>query len=268
MVHGDDYCTTGEEEDLNWFEVGLSKEYTIKTQRIRPGGQTEGLILNRVLRVTSEGWELEADLRHSELIVEQLELENVGGLTVPGGTTKAEEEEDDDNDSELLSGTEATRFRAIGARCNYLAMDRPDIQYSVKEVCRLMSKPTKKSWERLLRVGRFLKSHARLVWKYVWQNEQGILDMHSDSNWAGCRPTRKSTSGGTGSLGTHYIKSWAKTQSTVAKSSGEQNCMQLLGRRRKGWDSARYCNNLVLMILKCGCMWTLAPLSEWSNVGV
>ena len=85
----------------------------------------------------------------------------------------------------------------------------------------MMSKPTRKSWDRLLRIGRFLKSHPRLVWKFDYPEEQYILDIHSDSNWAGCHTSRKSTFGGTASLGIHVIKTWAKSQATVAKSSGE-----------------------------------------------
>ena len=35
-----------------------------------------------------------------------------------------------------LNPREATRFRALSARCTYLAQDRPDIAYSAKELCR------------------------------------------------------------------------------------------------------------------------------------
>ena len=44
---------------------------------LRAGARlAEGQVLNRVVRWTPEGYELEADLRHAELIIEQLELEN------------------------------------------------------------------------------------------------------------------------------------------------------------------------------------------------
>ena len=43
----------------------------------------------------------------------------------------------------------------------------------------------------------------------------------SDANWALDKVTRKSTSGGIIMRGSHYIKSWAKTQSLVALSSAE-----------------------------------------------
>ena len=52
----------------------------------------------------------------------------------------------DDNDDENvevdIEGADATRFRGVAARCNYLSFDRPDIQYATKEVCREMAKPT------------------------------------------------------------------------------------------------------------------------------
>ena len=35
-------------------------------------------------------------------------------------------------DKETLRGTEGAKFRAIAARANYLALDRPDIHYAVK----------------------------------------------------------------------------------------------------------------------------------------
>ena len=80
---------------------------------------------------------MEADLRHAELIVEQLGLEDSKPVTTAGVDMEiecaawAEEPE-----GEELPAAEATRYRAIGARCNYLPPDRPDIQYAVKEVCR------------------------------------------------------------------------------------------------------------------------------------
>ncbi len=45
--------------------------------------------------------------------------------------------------------------------------------------------------------------------------------MYTDTDWAGCPRTRKSTSGGCIMLGSHALKSWSSTQSNVALSSGE-----------------------------------------------
>ena len=41
-------------------------------------------MLNRVVRWTPEGYELEADLRHAELVIEHLELESSKKVITPG----------------------------------------------------------------------------------------------------------------------------------------------------------------------------------------
>ena len=83
LVHGDDYCSAGALADLDWMQAVLAKTYEIKTQRIVHGKDadgtdksTEGQVLNHVVRRTNQGFELEADLRHTELTVEQLGLQD------------------------------------------------------------------------------------------------------------------------------------------------------------------------------------------------
>ena len=44
----------------------------------------EGQVMNRVLIYTDSGWELEADLRHAELIVEQLGLTDGKSVNTAG----------------------------------------------------------------------------------------------------------------------------------------------------------------------------------------
>ena len=113
-----------------------------------------------------EGWELEADLRHAELIIEQLGLTDANIVSSLGTATLTPLTADDDeidDEAKLLSSSDATAYRAIAARCNYLQPDRPDIQFGVKEGCRMMSKPTRKAWEMLKRIGRYLKGRPRPV---------------------------------------------------------------------------------------------------------
>ena len=83
-----------------------------------------------------------------------------------------------------------------------------------------MSKPTELSLASLKRLGRYLLGRRRVVYSYPWQSALRI-DTYSDTDWAGCIKTRKSTSGGRVMLGTHIIKSWSSTQTLVSLSSGE-----------------------------------------------
>ena len=220
IVHGDDYVSSGFDSDLIWLEGELAKAYEIKTQRLglTEGWERQGKVLNRIVSCTDSGWTVEAVPRHAELIVEQLGVESARTVVSPGvdGT-----EEDDLDDDEDILGLDLTRFRGVAARCNYLSFDRPDLQFATKEICREMSKPTTGSLRRLRRIGCYLKGTKRLVWDFNMQDEVDTLDVYTDSDWAGCRRSRKSTSGGAIMCGSHCLKAWSKTQAIVAKSSGE-----------------------------------------------
>ena len=101
-------------------------------------------------------------------------------------------------------------------------MDRPDLQYATKEACREMSKPTLGGWARLKKIARYLVSVPRVVYEYSKTNaEIQYVDVYTDSDWAGCRRTRRSTSGGAAAIAGACVKSWSVTQATIALSSGE-----------------------------------------------
>ena len=66
-----------------------------------------------------------------------------------------------------------------------------------------------------------------MVWKYAWQTPEQLV-AYSDSNWAGCRRTARSTSGGVVMRGSHHIKSWSATQKRVTLSSAEAELAALV----------------------------------------
>ena len=115
----------------------------------------------------------------------------------------------------------ASRFRSIAARINYLVADRPDLMYSAKEACRQMANPTEGGWKMLKCIGRYLVGRLRAILKYEWQGRQSECCGFSDSDWAGCRKTAKSTSGGVVVVGTHFLKGWSRTQQSITLSSAE-----------------------------------------------
>ena len=47
------------------------------------------------------------------------------------------------------------------------------------------------------------------------------MDVYADASYAGCKTSRKSTSSGCIKIGSHTLRTWCKTQSTVTLSSGE-----------------------------------------------
>jgi len=219
VVHGDDFTTSGTDRDLNWFEAMLSKEFEVKV-RGRLGSGPKDLqeirILNRIARRTSDGYEWESDPRHAELIVKQMGVQESNSVVTPG-VEIAEVEQD----KEELEGEEATSFRGLAARANFLSMDRADIQFATKEICRKMAKPRRCDWAKLKRLARYLVGKPRMVQSFPWQRLPDRIDCYVDTDYAGCLETRKSTSGGVILHGTHCLRTWSTTQSVVALSSGE-----------------------------------------------
>ena len=67
---------------------------------------------------------------------------------------------------EDLQGEAATMYRALSARLLYLSMDRPEVAFASKELCRHFAHPTKVGVEALKRAVRFLIGMPRLVWNF------------------------------------------------------------------------------------------------------
>ena len=100
--------------------------------------------------------------------------------------------------------------------------------YSVKEICRSMATPTVGALKKIKRLGRYLVGNGRLTTQYAWQGDETEVTGYSDSDWAGCRVTGKSTSGGAIMIGSHFIKGWSRTQNHVTLSSAEAELIALV----------------------------------------
>ena len=72
-------------------------------------------------------------------------------------TVNGEKSEDVQPGDEVeLEGKEATEFRAVAARVNYLSLDCPDLQFPIKQCSREIARPNKGSWRKLKRVARYM----------------------------------------------------------------------------------------------------------------
>ena len=220
MIHGDDFVSVGDRHHIKRLQELMASRFEIKTAIVGDATEEhkEGRVLSRIIRVTEEGWEYEPDQRHAEMIVEAMNLQNARGVSTPAEDEKAWEA---DANNEKLTTEKATAFRKIAARANYLAADRPDLMYSVKEICRHMANPTVRGWRQRTRLARYLINCPRTVLEYPWQARESEMEGFSDSDWAGCKRSGKSTSGGVIKIGEHFIKAWSKTQASVTLSSAE-----------------------------------------------
>ena len=63
-------------------------------------------------------------------------------------------------------------------------------------MCRKMSEPNEEDMTKLKRLGRYLVGSPRVIIRYKWQNNVRNITVWTDTDYAGCMRTRKSTSGG------------------------------------------------------------------------
>ena len=241
-VHGDDFVVVGMPIELARWRKSMEEKYELKVETLGPGKEDkkEVRVLNRILRWTKEGIEYEADPRHVEIMLKQLNIQDCKFVATPGTKEEGQIKEGDKNDnvvSDSLSSERTSAYRALVARANYLSPDRPDIAFSVKELARSMSSPCGSDWLKLKRLARYLKGKPRIVMKFRWQKPIDKLGIFTDADWAGDKQSRKSTTGGCIMAGKHLLKSWSKTQTLVALSSGKFELFATLKQHRKGWGS-------------------------------
>ena len=131
--------------------------------------------------------------------MKDLGLESCNPVVTPG-----ENDEPVTKDGEeKLSEDQASKYKSVVARANYLALDRPESQFATKECAKAMSNPTVADMRRLKRLGSYLNGHPRTTHEFPWQTWVSELTVHTDATWPSDKRTRKSTSGGCIQIGKH-----------------------------------------------------------------
>ena len=133
------------------------------------------------------------------------------GAAVPGAQKEAKG----------MSSSDATLYRRAAARINYIALDRPDLSFASRVASSSMSSPKEGDDQIIKRIIRYLKGKPRVAIKYQFQSESEGNTVFTDSDWAGDKTIRKSTSGGVVCRGKHTISWWCRFQSNIALSSCE-----------------------------------------------
>ena len=192
-VHVDDFLCAGSPEDLRWLRGQLNEHFenTATILGEDTGEEKSTKYLNRILKWTEDGITYEHDPKHIVNILKELGMEDCKGVGTPGV-----KEAEQNNDDEKLGTREASTMRRVIAIMNYISQDRMDIGYAVKEVARMMANPTQRTSRTVKRLARYLAEHPRCATLYRWQCEPENFTTYSDSDWAGCVWTRRSTTGG------------------------------------------------------------------------
>ena len=244
VVHGDDFTFEGPPECLLEVAEALKKVWLVKVRAMlgpEANDDKEVSILNRVVRWCEDCLLYEADPRHVEKLLKEAGLEDCKSLNTPGAKDPSDTTAWFDKQPGVVAGPEyeergsvtlapspfldkagMREYRSAVARCNYLAADRYEIAFATKELCKAMANPTEADVRAVRRLCRFLKGLPRVVQRIAFSDcPPSILRVYVDSDWAGCRRSRKSTSGGVIYFGDAAVRGWASNQGVIALSSGE-----------------------------------------------
>ena len=111
-----------------------------------------------------------------------------------------------------------TYFRSLAGKLQYLTLMRPDIQFAVNYICQKMHSPSVTDFNHLKRILRYIRGTSTMGISF--NNDSAcVLRAYSDSDWAGCKVTRRSTGGFCTYLGQNLISWSSRKHPTVSKSS-------------------------------------------------
>ncbi|KAI3668197.1 hypothetical protein L6452_43274 [Arctium lappa] len=135
-----------------------------------------------------------------------------------------------------------TAYRGMIGSLLYLTASRPDIMYSTCLYARYQSEPKESHLIAVKRIFRYLKGTPNLG---LWYPKDSGFDLtgYSDSDFAGCKLDRKSTTGGCQLLGGKLVSWTSKKQNSVSTSTNEAEyvaagscCSQILWMRNQLLD--------------------------------
>ena len=147
MVHGDDFLVLANDTGLRFMDEVLRSKCKVRWEATLgqdPKDDKQMFFLNRLVQLVKREdgefqMEVEADARHSELIVRQLNLLGSKGSEIP--EVRINDNEFEHLQKQSLSPEEVKLFRSLTMRTAYLSQDRPDLANTAKNLARGMSQP-------------------------------------------------------------------------------------------------------------------------------
>ena len=214
-VHMDDGHGCGKEADIAEFLETLGGNVLVKTAGPFAAGSSYSF-LGRERAVLEDAVVIRPARKHTDGILKELGLESAKGVQTPAVAETTPEPED----VAPLGAEDHARYRRCVGLALYLAPDRPDVVYVVKELSRHVSAPLVVHMAMLRRLARYL---AATVDYGTVLRRSGVreLSVTTDANWAGCKRTRKSTTCYCVHVGGSVVAFGSRTQTTLAMSSGE-----------------------------------------------
>ena len=194
LHHVDDLRVGAADVDLQFLlsKQGLGEFLDMKVGKVEAPG-TKVNVLGRTKVRTQDAFFTLPEDKHRDNILTLLDLWHAKPSKFAGKKIPRTE----DNTKPVDEHRAVLYPKCVGSAI-YLSIDRRDIRFEVKELARHMRDPREVDWDNPLTLGRYLLHKpvlARVVTLNPESKASGILtvDGFTDSDWAGCLDTRRSS---------------------------------------------------------------------------
>ena len=147
-------------------------------------------------------------------------MQKCNGSTTPGTTALKSP-----GGASLLQPGDVTHYRSVVGKLMWLIPLRPDLNFATKELSRALQGPTEEDYAKMKHLVKYLSATRNYEFtispSQTSSTDRATITSYVDSDWAGCKATRKSTSGGVLHINGVCVHHYSRTQTTVALSSGE-----------------------------------------------
>eukprot|EP00435_Cladocopium_sp_Y103_P044674 s1582_g12.t1 len=227
LIHVDDILFVGNKSEWETFLKGMSLKFAVSHSEL-DGPGTSITFLRRTI-TEMDGWLMLTPGTSVSKVVSAFETAfgPARAQKIPcDGSIQLED------NSEKLKPNDASQFRSIIGLCLYVARERPDLMYTIKELACAMAAPTLTSLQRLRKLVGFMKTLGDVAVKlktpvaaegktccdgnYFW-----VLESYTDADWSSNKSHRRSTSCGMHYLNGAFVYGSSRSQKTVSLSSCE-----------------------------------------------
>jgi hypothetical protein len=227
-IHVDDILIAGGEKALKATKTLLNKEYTMKDLGVL------SWYLGIKVDFSADGKSVALSQRAFSMdILRQYRMENANHKRVPAHPSPRPLSVPQKR--KLKPWMQAYKYRAIVGSLQYLTLStRPDLAFAVGFAARKTANPQIEDWHALQHLLGYLA--GTVDYGLVYHKDEAEIVGYCDSDWAGDKTDRKSTSGYAFIYGGAAISWKCKKQSVVARSTAEAEIVALdLAAREALW---------------------------------